>query len=116
MSLFAKKVTVFGPETVSVGDFDPTVDGCYRNVVTIPLDVKPRRNLYVSLKSDNPVDIVVANDDRSAAGHKENQTELVFGPFPTKSMDSMGIILGIYRGEKAQVTLEVWIDKRWNSS
>lgn len=116
MSLFAKKVTVFGPETVSVGDFDPTVDGCYRNVVTIPLDVKPRRNLYVSLKSDNPVDIVVANDDRSAAGHKENQTDLVFGPFPTKSMDSMGIILGIYKGEKAQVTLEAWIDKRWTSS
>lgn len=111
MSLFAKKVTVLGPEVVSVGDFDPTVDGCYRNVVTIPLEVKPRRQLYVRVRSDNPVDIVVAKDDRSAAGHKENQTDITMGPFDTGKMTSMGIILGIYRGEKASVEIEAWIDK-----
>jgi hypothetical protein len=111
MSLFSKKETVYGPETVSVGDFDPTVDGCYRNVVTIPLDVKPRRMLRVRVHSEVPIDVVVAKDDRSAAGHKEQVTDIVLGPYPTERMESMGIILGIFRGDKAKVEVEAWIDK-----
>ena len=47
MSLFEKREQVYGPELVSVGDLDLTVDGGYRNVVTIPLDVKPKRSLMV---------------------------------------------------------------------
>ena len=69
--MFGKREQVYGPETVSVGDFDITVDGCYRNVVTIPLDVRPHRMLRVSVKSDHPVDVAVAREDHSAAGHKD---------------------------------------------
>ena len=65
MSLFSKKVQVYGPETVSVGDFDPTVDGCYRNVVTIPLNVKPHRMLYVKVSSDMILFVTWFNDTSS---------------------------------------------------
>lgn len=111
MSLLEKKVQVYGPEEVSVGDFDPTVDGCYRNVVTIPLDVKPRRVLYVKIKSDNPVDVVVAKEDRSSAGHKDGVTDVIMGPYETGKSKSMGIILGVFRGDKSKVTIDAWMDK-----
>ena len=111
MSLFSKKVQVYGPETVSVGDFDPTVDGCYRNVVTIPLNVKPHRMLYVKVSSDIPVDVVVANSDRSSAGHKDQVREITMGPYPTGKSDDMGILLGVFKGDKAKVTVDAWIDK-----
>ena len=75
MPMFGGRETVFGPETVSVGDFDITVDGCYRNVVPIALDVKPRRMLRVRISSDHPVDVVIAREDRSSACHKEGVLE-----------------------------------------
>lgn len=110
MSFLDKRVQVYGPTTVSVGDFDPTVDGCYRNVVTIPLDVKPKRRLHVKMSSDHPVDLVVAREDRSAAGHKDQvmQAEMAFD---TGKSTSMGILVGVYRGDKAMVNLDVWMDK-----
>ena len=111
MSFLDKKVYVYGPKVVSVGDLDLSVDGCYRNVVTIPLDVKPNRFLHVHMTSDNPVDIVVANDDNSAAGHKEGQTDVELGPYSTGKSNSMGIILGVFRGDKAKVNLEAWMAK-----
>ena len=111
MSIFDKRVNVFGPEVVSVGDLDYTVDGCYRNIVPIPLDVKPNRLLYVKVSSDNPVDVVVAHDDNSAAGHKEGVTDIQLGPFSTGKSTSMGIILGIFRGDKAKVNVEAWMEK-----
>lgn len=111
MPLFNKKEPVYGPETLSVGDFDPTVDGCYRNVVAIPLDVKPRRALMVKVTSDFPVDVVIAKEDHSAAGHKDGITEVVMGPYETGKSHSMGIFLGVYRGDKAKVTVEAWTER-----
>lgn len=109
--LFGKREQVYGPETVSVGDFDITVDGCYRNVVTIPLEVRPHRMLRVSVKSDHPVDVAVAREDHSAAGHKDGVMEATLGPFDTGKHKSMGIFLGVYKGDKAKVTVEAWTDK-----
>ncbi len=111
MALFDKREQVYGPETVSVGDFDITVDGCYRNVVTIPLEVRPHRLLRVSVKSNHPVDVVVAREDRSSAGHKDGVMDAVLGPFDTGKSKSMGILLGVYKGDKASVVLEAWTDK-----
>lgn len=110
MSFLDKRTQVYGPQTVSVGDFDPTVDGCYRNVVTIPLDVKPKRKLHVKMTSDHPVDIVVAREDRSAAGHKDQVMEADF-EFDTGKTTSMGLLLGVYRGDKAMVQIDVWMEK-----
>lgn len=111
MSLFDKREIVYGPETVSVGDLDLSVDGCYRNVVTIPLDVKPRRSLYVKAVSDNPVDVVVANEKGAAIAHKEGVRDVVMGPFSTGKLRSMGVFLGLYPGDKAKVQLEAWMER-----
>lgn len=110
MALFVKREQVYGPEIVSVGDFDVTVDGCYRNVVTIPLEVKPKRMLRVKVTSDHPVDVLVAREDNSSAGHKDGVMEATLGPFETGKSHSMGIFLGVYKGDKAKVTVEAWTD------
>jgi len=112
MSLFEKRTAVFGPEDVRIGEFDPTADGLYRNVVTIPLDVKPKHVIYVKAKSDNPFDIVIAKENGSAVVHKEGNRDIQLGPFPTEKADSMGIILGVFRGDKATVNLEVWMERK----
>lgn len=111
MSLFDKREQVYGPETISVGDLDLSVDGGYRNVITIPLDVKPKRAIHVKAVSDNPVDLVVANDKGAAVGHKEAVRDVTLGPFPTGKAKSMGILLGVYPGDKAKVELEVWMER-----
>ncbi len=111
MSLFAKREQVYGPETISVGDFDVTVDGFYRNVIPIPLKVRPHRMMRVKVTSDNPVDVVVANETGATVAVKRGITDVEMGPFDTKKADSMGIFLGVMKGDKAKVTLEVWTDK-----
>jgi hypothetical protein len=112
MSLFEKRTQVFGPETITVGEFDPTADGFYRNVYPIPLDVKPNHVLYVKLKADKPVDIVIAREDGSAVQHKDRQTDIQMGPFPTDKHKSMGIILGVFRGDKSTVEIEAWMERK----
>ena len=102
---------MFGPETISVGDFDPTVDGCYRNVEIRTLQVKPKHLLYVRIKSDFPVDVAVANEDNSAAGHKNGVTDDVLGPFSTQKFSTMGLFLGVFRGDKAKVDVDIWMEK-----
>lgn len=111
MSLFEKMEQVYGPEVVSVGDLDLTVDGGYRNVVTIPLDVKPKRMLTVKVSSDFPVDVVVANEKGAAVGHKEGVRDATLGPYSTGKLKSMGIFLGLYPGDKAKVNVEAWMEK-----
>lgn len=111
MSLFDKREQVYGPETVSVGDLDLTVDGCYRNVVTIALDVKPKRALYVRAVSDAPVDVVVANEKGAAIAHRSGVRDVTIGPCPTGKLRSMGIFLGVYPGDKAKVDVEAWMER-----
>ncbi len=111
MSLFEKREQVYGPETVSVGDLDLTVDGGYRNVVSIPLNIKPRRVLRVKVLSDFPVDVVVANEKGAVVDHKEGVRDIIFGPYPTGKLKSMGIFLGLYPGDRANVVLEAWMER-----
>ena len=111
MSLFEKREQVYGPELVSVGDLDLSVDGGYRNVVTIPLDVKPKRMLTVKVSSDFPVDVVVANEKGAAIAPKEGVRDVVMGPFSTGKLRSMGVFLGLYTGDKAKVQLEAWMER-----
>ncbi len=111
MSLFDKKEQLYGPEIVSVGDLDLSVDGGYRNVVTISLDVKPKRKVYARVVSDFPVDVVVANDTGMAVGHKGGVRDALLGPFETGKLKSMGMLLGVYPGDKAKVNLDVWMER-----
>ena len=112
MSLFEKRTQVYGPEEISIGDFDATADGFYRNVVTIPLTVKPNHVLYVKVTSDNPVDVVVARDNGSAVQHKDRMTDVTMGPYPTEKAKSMGIIIGVFRGDKAKANVEAWMERK----
>jgi len=112
MSLFEKRTQVYGPEEISIGDFDATADGFYRNVVTIPLTVKPNHVLYVKVTSDNPVDVVVARDNGSAVQHKDRMTDITMGPYPTEKAKSMGIIIGVFRGDKAKANVEAWMERK----
>ncbi len=112
MSFFDKRTQVYGPETMVVGEFDATVDGFYRNVVTVPLTVKPNHLLFVKVEADKPVDVVVARDNGSSVQHKDRQTSIVMGPYPTEKLKSMGVILGVFRGDKSTVTLEAWMERK----
>lgn len=111
MSLFDKREQLYGPEVVSVGDLDLSVDGCYRNVITIPLDVKPKRMVYVKVSSDFPVDVVIANEKGAAVGHKDGVRDILLGPYSTGKLKSMGILLGLYPGDRAKVNLEAWMER-----
>lgn len=112
MALFEKEIHVLSKDSVSVGDFDPTVDGCYRNVVTFPFDVRKNRVLYVKAVSDNPVDIAIANSDGSSAKHAEKITDSVIGPIPTGGNTEMGILIGLFPGDKAKVSFDIWMERR----
>jgi hypothetical protein len=112
MSFFEKRTQVYGPEEISIGEFDATADGFYRNVVTIPLDVKPNHVLYVSVKAGNPVDVVVARENGSAVQHKDRITDVVMGPYPTEKAKSMGIIIGVFRGDRSKATVEAWMERK----
>lgn len=112
MSLFDKRTQVYGPETLEVGQFDANADGFYRNVVTIPLTIKPNHMLYAKVESDNPVDVVVAREDGSMVQHKDRQTSVIMGPYPTEKHKSMGIIIGVFRGDRATAKVEAWLEKK----
>ncbi len=112
MPLFEKSVQVFSETDISVGDLDYTASGCYRNVVTRSFDVKPKRVLFVKISSDKIVDVVVANSDGSAAAHKEGITDYDIGPIITGNNKNMGILLGVYLGDKAKVNVEIRMEKK----
>ena len=53
----------------------------------------------------------MANEDNSAAGHKDRITKDVLGPFSTKKFMTMGLFIGVYRGDKAKVSIDAWMEK-----
>lgn len=105
--MFDKSVVVFESKGMVLGEFDPTVSGCYRNVKTFPFTVKPRKNIYVKVTSSGPVDVVVANSDSSMAAHKDAVTEVEIGPVPTGANKEMGIIMGVFAGDKVSVDIQI---------
>ena len=112
MALFTGKQKIFGPELISVGDFDPREDSCYRNIVVTQINVKPKRLLYLQVKSDFPVDVVVLNEGGRPVGHIFNVKEGDLGPISTETCNEMAFTLGVFRGDKAKVEVEVWTEKK----
>lgn len=98
---------IFEISEKSVGDFDPTVPGCYKNVETFSFDVKPRKSLTIKISSDQPIDVAVANSDGSSVFHKSGVVSDELGPIPTGDNHDMGIFLGVYPGDKAVISLTV---------
>lgn len=112
MALFTRKQKIFGPELISVGDFDPREDSCYRNIVVTRINVKPKRMLYLHVTSDFPVDVVVLNEGGRPIGHVFNVKEGDLGPISTETCNEMAFTLGVFRGDKAKVEVEVWTEKK----
>lgn len=112
MALFTGKQKIFGPELISVGDFDPREDSCYRNIVVTQINVKPKRLLYLHVKADFPVDVVVLNEGGRPVGHIFNVKEGDLGPISTETCNEMAFTLGVFRGDKAKVEVEVWTEKK----
>jgi hypothetical protein len=109
MAVFEGREQVLKIEGLALGEFDPSADGFYRNVQTFPFNVKKKKALSITVSSDVPIDIAVANEKRAAVVHKQGIKEGTVGPVPTGDNKEMGIILGIHPGDKAKVSVEVWM-------
>lgn len=106
-----KKRTVLIPETdMTVGEFDINVDGAYLNVKTLPLDVKPKRNLYVQIRSTMPMDLALSNSDGRCIGFREQMKEGVFGPTALVKKETIALMMGVMRGDLAHITIEAWME------
>lgn len=111
MALFDRRTEVFRQDKLLVGRFDPTMPGCYDNVKTFPMEVKPKRSLTVSIKADGKISFAIADSSHTSVFHKEDITEGTFGPIPTANNKEMGVLLGVYPGDKVNVDIEIWMEK-----
>ncbi len=108
--LFDKRTTLVEHQSVTVGEFDINVDGAYRNVITFPMQVKKGKDVFVSVKSDNGVDVSVVNTKGYNAKFSEAVKDSVIGPIHSDEKGTMALILGVYRGDLAHVELEAWME------
>jgi hypothetical protein len=110
MSLFNRKTVLLPRQTMTVGEFDITVDGAYRNVKTFPLETKKGKSLFVYLKSDIGVDVSVVD----AKGMDEKFCQAVkdqtIGPVPIMEKGTMALLVGVYQGDLAHIEIEVWME------
>lgn len=111
MGILNNRVQVFEGRDLTIGEFDPSADGFYRNVMTYRFDVKKNRTLYVDVRSDVSVDIAVANENGSSIAHKQAVKEDSMGPIPTGNNREMGLFVGVYPGDKAVVDVDIWMER-----
>ncbi|MCL1984782.1 MAG: hypothetical protein FWG58_05245 [Methanomassiliicoccaceae archaeon] len=96
--------------SISLGEFDPTVDGAYRNVKTFPLPVKQGKKLFLTVISDRPVDIALSNGDGICIKFKDGILDDTIGPLEMTKKETMALLVGIYRGDKAELKIKVWME------
>lgn len=108
--MFKRKVTLVPKTELTIGEFDPTVDGAYRNVETLPLNVKQGKDLYISLDSDIPVDMALSNSEGRCIGFKDQMRNETFGPLKMTNKETLALLLGVFRGDLAKATIEVWME------
>ncbi|MCL2032984.1 MAG: hypothetical protein FWG96_06955 [Methanomassiliicoccaceae archaeon] len=111
MAMFNGTELVFKIDGLTLGEFDPSAEGFYKNVQTFAFKVKKRRAIRMDIKADVPVDIAVADENGSSVSYKQAVKEGMIGPFPTEGNREMGMILGIHPGDKATVSVEVWMER-----
>jgi len=109
LALFGKKETVLMDESFTLGEFDPTVDGAYRNVKTFQQEVRPGKRLFISVISDHPVDVALSNGDGNCIKFKDSVTKETIGPIETSKKETMALVLGIFRGDRADLSVRAWM-------
>jgi len=102
------KKTVLFDEQITIGEFDPSADGAYRNVKTFPLQVR-QGDMFISVDSDRPVDIAISNSDGICIKFREAILKDVIGPIALTRKETMALAVGIFRGEKAEPKLRAWM-------
>ena len=108
--LFGKKVTLIEHQKLTVGEFNININGAYDNVKTFRLDVKKGRKLFVSVKSDNGVDVSIVDTKGMNESFSEAVKDKVIGPLDIVEKGTMALVLGVYRGDLAHVELEAWME------
>jgi len=111
MALLKNGEQVFKAEGLKLGEFDPSVEGFYRNVQSFPFKVKKRKVLEIRIDSDIPVDIAIANEKGTSISYKQGIKGSTIGPISTDDNKEMGIIIGVYPGDRATVDVEIWMAK-----
>lgn len=108
--LFGKKVVLIEHQTLTIGEFNININGAYDNVKTFPLEVKKGRKLFVSVKSDNGVDVSVVDTKGMNESFSEAVKDKLIGPIEVIEKGTMALVLGVYRGDLAHVELEAWME------
>ncbi|MCL2296131.1 MAG: hypothetical protein FWC29_03510 [Methanomassiliicoccaceae archaeon] len=111
MAVFGEREQVFKTEGLVLGEFDPSVDGFYKNVQTFSFKVKKRKAIWINISSNAPVDVAVANERGASISYKQAVKEGDIGPIPTDDNKEMGIIVGVYKGDKATVSIDIWMER-----
>jgi len=111
MALFGGTEQVLKVEDYLLGEFDPAAYNFYKNVRSFTFNVKKKRNVKAVIKADNPIDIAFMSENGVSLLHKQGIKEGTIGPVSTEDNKEMRIIMGIYPGDKATVSVEVWMDK-----
>jgi hypothetical protein len=107
LSPISKKKILF-EEQITIGEFDPSVDGAYRNVKTFPIHAK-QGEMFISVDSDKPVDIAMSNGDGICIKFKESILNDVVGPIVITKKDTMALAVGVFRGDKAEPKIKIWM-------
>lgn len=110
MSLFRRKITLIQPTQISLGEFDVNEPGGYHNVKTFRLAIKAGRDLHVKVSSDKPIDLAISDQKGTCRSFQEGVTEGALGPIPFPEKEVVALVLGIFRGDKADLSLEVWME------
>jgi len=110
MSLFRRKIILIPPTKISLGEFDVNEPGGYHNVKTFRLAIKAGRDLHVRVTADKPVDLAVSDNQGRCRSFQEGVTEGGLGPIPFPEKEVAALVVGVFRGDKAELQLEVWME------
>ncbi len=109
--LFGRKKTILlEKQSITVGEFDISVDGAYRNIKTFPLNVKKDRDVYVHVTSDNGADVSIVGLDGRNAKFIEGTKDAVLGPVNAKDKGTMALVIGVPYGSLSNVEIEAWME------
>lgn len=110
MALFNHKTVLLESTSFCLGELNYEVFGCYDNVKTFPLHAKPGKSVYVQIETSKPIDVSVVDARGYNAKFKEGFTGGVIGPVEDRDKGIMTLILGIFRGDKSDVTITAWME------
>jgi hypothetical protein len=92
----------------TLGEFDPSADGAYRNVKTFPLQVRPG-DLFISVVSERPVDIALSDGGGICIKFRESILCDTVGPVEIKKKETIALIAGIFRGDRTEISIKAWM-------